>query len=703
MIGQTRELAITELKIQLDEIVDTRGYADGTPGRAKAFEWWIIKNIIGIDNDEEIKKANVGDKGGSDGSGSEWECDFFTILNEGTETEPTTEEEQTIVWGQAKYSEEFNHKFDDASFSRLLRVEERFQDVPDSSNEKFKKAAKNFQASGGEDSRCRKQLLIVVCGDVTKQVKEQVGDPNWMRMNFNSLNGDREIIILDTEEILKAIVLPVTPDVDLKFVESVDDVIMRNDSLQPKNMSIIGHIHGTDLAELWNNVGDTLFLENPRRFLGNKGPTNSEIKKTLDDNQKKLRFWKLNNGITACCNEIIINDDHFHIKNLKIVNGQQTTQSVRESWQENKDNVKGVEIGLKIHVTDDPQERRDISTSTNRQNSMTNIELMDIGGEHSKLHLQCNTEFSKKYYYERQKNSYANESDELKSKVTKRRLVLKGDTAIRFYAYKFNPHDAIKKGKGKIFNTINTNLYQKIFYNKIDNPNSSTSEPALIAEPGKDPGVRDARELIMAHVFHKILEDLGTKIWSRKIKLVKQWIDDGSDPTTDPRIGDEFWMSSSESVDADIKINQRFVSVLSPEHVKYYLLHWIYLSLNSLATERKTSIENEIITTFGNIRTIKHPIPNNLIAIGKEAVELFMQCYDYSKEQNWDKSDSGEEKIPSADFVKRQLAKPDTLINLLSNRITIIAMMGKVNKKFDPDASGDAIRDALEGISPTKQ
>ena len=144
MNAQTRELAKEELKKQLDEIVVDKGYADDTPGRAKAFEWWIIKNILGIEKDEDIFQANVGDKGGSAGSGSEWECDFFTVLDEGTDTDPTSEGEQTMVWGQAKYSENFNYSFDDAQFSRLLRVEERLTDCPDSSNEKFKAASKKF-------------------------------------------------------------------------------------------------------------------------------------------------------------------------------------------------------------------------------------------------------------------------------------------------------------------------------------------------------------------------------------------------------------------------------------------------------------------------------------------------------------------------------------------------------------------------------
>ena len=705
MNDQTRALAKEELLRQLDEIVVGEGFPDGTPGRAMAFEIWVIKNIINV-QDDEIEQANVGSKGGSDSQGSEWECDFFTIDNEGTQAEPTAEIEQTIIWGQVKFSENYNYKYNDTEFSRLLRVEERLEDPPTSSNEKFKRASKKFKDNGGIDSNSRKKVFVVVCGDVTQQVKEQINDKDWRQMHFDGLGGKKELVIVTTEDILKAIVLPSTPDIKVYFVEDVDQVIIKHDSLEQNNISVIGHIDAKKLAELWNDVGDTLFLENPRRYLGVGGSTNSAITKTLMDNEKKLRFWKLNNGITATCDEITQENNYFVVKNLKIVNGQQTTQTIKEVWRKDEDNLRlgitdrrleGVQVGLKIHRTTQSQERKDISTATNRQNALTDVELMELSGEQETLHTDCNTNFSE-YYYEKQKNSFQNESDVIKTRVTKRRLMLKGENAIAFYAYKFDPRDAIKKGKRKLFNETNPELYKLIFFNKMKNPQQGGQ--AIIDIPGMPPdSVRNIKQFIVVHIFSQILKEIRTKKWSKKIIEVERWIADGSIPANDPRVGDMFWLQTDGTL-TDLEVNKRHFAASGPDHVKYYILNWIYLSLESCDPQKKIEIEDEIIKQFGKIRLDRNPITDNLLKIGKEAIEFFVKCYDHDQGSNWDEDDNGEHKRPSPDFIKKRLAQQDAYQNLLTQRATVINAIQNLLQQFQPGASGDLVKGALEDIIP---
>ena len=115
---------------------------------------------------------------------------------------------------------------------------------------------------------------------------------------------------------------------------------------------------------------------------------------------------------------------------MKIVNGQQTTTTIAENGMLIDEDV---EVGLKIHVSTDPDERKRISTSTNRQNALKAYDLMYlIGGdvnEHSQLYLDCENNY-KKYYYEKQTAGYKSEINTRTANVTKRRVLEKAPTAI---------------------------------------------------------------------------------------------------------------------------------------------------------------------------------------------------------------------------------------------------------------------------------
>ena len=106
-----------------------------------------------------------------------------------------------------------------------------------------------------------------------------------------------------------------------------------------------------------------------------------EILMTIADSEKRKKFWKLNNGITAVCDgfeETAPNE--FVVKNFKVVNGRQTIFALEKSTEP----IDGIFVMLIIHETADAGERLLISQAANMQNpksanlAATAVELRDL-------------------------------------------------------------------------------------------------------------------------------------------------------------------------------------------------------------------------------------------------------------------------------------------------------------------------------------
>lgn len=76
-----------------------------------------------------------------------------------------------------------------------------------------------------------------------------------------------------------------------------------------------------------DTIRRSLFNDNVRDYLGNKGVVNSEIEKTII-NEPEM-FLMCNNGITIVCSDFLqIRDKLVSIDNPQIVNGCQTCNSI---------------------------------------------------------------------------------------------------------------------------------------------------------------------------------------------------------------------------------------------------------------------------------------------------------------------------------------------------------------------------------------
>lgn len=140
--------------------------------------------------------------------------------------------------------------------------------------------------------------------------------------------------------------------------------------------ALYGKVSCADVAEWYKSHEELLFTENIRSSLSDSS-INSQIESTILQNPAD--FWYLNNGITAIADEVLrkpigLGDQRdsafWSVKNIKIVNGAQTTSSIARAYKRDSSKVKRAYAQIKIISLEkapvDIATR--ITTATNTQN-----------------------------------------------------------------------------------------------------------------------------------------------------------------------------------------------------------------------------------------------------------------------------------------------------------------------------------------------
>jgi hypothetical protein len=111
----------------------------------------------------------------------------------------------------------------------------------------------------------------------------------------------------------------------------------------------------------------SLFNDNVRDYLGNKGVINSEIEKTIIENPEM--FLLCNNGITIVCTDFEqVRDKLVKIENPQIVNGCQTSNSLFSL--KNSSNINKVQLLVRLISTENLSISNKIVRGTNKQNQV---------------------------------------------------------------------------------------------------------------------------------------------------------------------------------------------------------------------------------------------------------------------------------------------------------------------------------------------
>lgn len=116
-----------------------------------------------------------------------------------------------------------------------------------------------------------------------------------------------------------------------------------------------------------DTIRRSLFNDNVRDYLGNKGGVNSEIEKTIREEPEM--FLMCNNGITIVCSDFLqVRDKLVTIHNPQIVNGCQTCNSIFAL--RNLKSVTKVQVLIKLICTEEFSITNKIVRGTNKQNQV---------------------------------------------------------------------------------------------------------------------------------------------------------------------------------------------------------------------------------------------------------------------------------------------------------------------------------------------
>ena len=169
--------------------------------------------------------------------------------------------------------------------------------------------------------------------------------------------------------------------------------------------AILCSIRGYDLATLCDKYYSTaqgrniLFGQNLRESLAKKSKTSKEMKDTIND--EPGRFWHYNNGITIIAETIDLKKDEesgkdiIQLTNFSIINGAQTTSTLREYYSEAKQRyddaalskLKNVYVLARLmEITNDREFGNKIAVYNNSQNAISSRDMVANNPEQNALH-----------------------------------------------------------------------------------------------------------------------------------------------------------------------------------------------------------------------------------------------------------------------------------------------------------------------------
>lgn len=111
----------------------------------------------------------------------------------------------------------------------------------------------------------------------------------------------------------------------------------------------------------------TLFRKNVRQSLGLSNKVNKGIARTLRNNPEE--FFFLHNGVTAICSSINIDGNTMAVKELNVVNGCQSLNTIY-SCSESVRKASDAYIMFRFYEISDPERADNISTCTNSQSAV---------------------------------------------------------------------------------------------------------------------------------------------------------------------------------------------------------------------------------------------------------------------------------------------------------------------------------------------
>ena len=315
----------------VDEIEKRCEYPKGV-----AFQHWAAVHVLGI-KDEEVHKTLKRTMGKDKG------IDYFYMDNE----------MKTVQIIQAKFYKDLDSAASREDLSSFFGTINRLNNSEEGS-EYFRTCQAQYRKAMINGFKTK--LIFVITGSLTKENNDEV--KVWEKSNSQS---NVWFECLQTKDLLGLIDNPNSPSCELelcgneRFVGNVNN----------ETKKIVATVSARELKKIHEKIGEYVFSENPRDFLGPK-KISKAIKKTLQDSPERL--WYYNNGISAVCRHFRYDEktNALSIENLKIVNGCQTVTTIGLFDGVIEDDAA---LLFRLSEVDDEDFRNKISEYTNSQST----------------------------------------------------------------------------------------------------------------------------------------------------------------------------------------------------------------------------------------------------------------------------------------------------------------------------------------------
>jgi hypothetical protein len=217
---------------------------------------------------------------------------------------------------------------------------------------------------------------------------------------------------------------------DIDFIEMFGDGI----NCLPANLgfnayqSYLTVMPAPILTALYERYSARLLEQNVRTFLQARGNVNKGIRATIL-NEPQM-FFAYNNGITATAQQLKTRMTSrglqiIHITDLQIVNGGQTTASLFHTQRNDKADISGISVQMKLSVIDSEQSEMVVPRISEYANTQNRVNAADFFSNHP-FHVRI-AEFSRriwapaqagvqretKWFYERARGQYLDAQSKL--------------------------------------------------------------------------------------------------------------------------------------------------------------------------------------------------------------------------------------------------------------------------------------------------
>lgn len=188
---------------------------------------------------------------------------------------------------------------------------------------------------------------------------------------FLEVYGLEELIQLEIENLA-----PPRPDVTFQIQNDASIQLM----MEGKTKSLMTFLGGLSYVSAIEAHGSRIFKHNPRLFLGKASRTNKKMLETLESPEGRRSFHYFNNGITVVCDTLRIAPDGIvSVKDFQVVNGCQTTETLREFVKNEPKRLEDVLLPLRIiEVGNNSNLAQQISQFTNTQTPITSADLIAL-------------------------------------------------------------------------------------------------------------------------------------------------------------------------------------------------------------------------------------------------------------------------------------------------------------------------------------